>query len=124
MTTDKARAEDAELGRCAVADALAGGADFAVWSGSFLSAIAHDAYSMTVARSPLIATDRSRLYRPVREYIERHNLVLADRRSFNLPAPDHSLYELSWWMSRELLRDGLLNVGPSPLAELEREMTK
>lgn len=105
--------------RCAVADALTTfGADFAYQSGGLVKAIAHDGVSLVVSRSPLIATDTSRPYRPVADYIEQHGLELADRRTFNLPAPDCSLIELSWW-TRHSAQDG-----PSPLVELEAEMTR
>lgn len=116
------RANQAEDDRCSVADALTSyGADFAYQHGGLVRAIAHGDM-MVVTRSPLIAHDGSLAYRPVVDYIERRRLVLADRREFNLR--DGSLVESSWWMSRVLLRDGLAAYGPSPLVELEAELTR
>jgi hypothetical protein len=114
-------AEAGELDRIAVADGLAGGADFAVAKLPLLSALGHG-NQLTVVRNPNIVLDTDEIYQPVAKYIDENGLNLAERREFH--GKDGFHYEASWWMNRLLMRDGLLNYGPSPLEELERELTR
>jgi hypothetical protein len=74
-----------------------------------------DEQQLLVFRSPIVDRDDDRLI-PVWEHIRDHDLELVDQELIPCPAFMFGKCEISWYLSRVTLRDGLLSAaGPHPL---------
>lgn len=77
-----------------------------------------DTDQMMVFRSPVVRQSDS-IMLPVLEHIERHGLVLADETTIDDAMMMGGKAVLSWYMTRDNMRDGLLGFdGPGALQRL------
>lgn len=76
-----------------------------------------DEHQLIVYRSPWLQDDNSWLG-PVQAHIAEHGLELADQETVTDAQMMFGRAELSWYMSREALRDGLLSYGSDPIGQV------
>jgi hypothetical protein len=75
-----------------------------------------DRTQLLVIRSVTVK-DTDPRWQPVREYLDQHDqLTLADREVLPIPGMMYGRAEVSWYMDRTVMRDGMLAFkGPNPL---------
>jgi hypothetical protein len=80
----------------------------------WLSAYGDETQLLVLRSVALQETDE--LHRPVDEHLARHDLVLADVATMPAPEMMFGVAQVSWYMNRRALRDGLSSHGSSDAA--------
>lgn len=76
-----------------------------------------DQHQLVVFKSPMLREDDPWLD-PVKSHIAEHGLELADQETVTDAQMMFGRGELSWYMSRAALRDGLLSYGSDPIGQV------